>query len=96
MELKRGVAESSLERGDELAAEDTAEHFDGKKEGLAGGDPASVIRSEATSGDHAVDMRMMLQSLIPSVEHAEEADLCAQVAGIASDLQQGFATLSPN
>src|SRR6266571_4208841 len=51
-----------------------------------------MVRSEATSGDHAMDMRMMLQSLIPSMEHAEEADLCAQVVGIASDLQQGFGT----
>src|ERR1700730_5632100 len=36
-------------------------------------------------------MRMMLQSLIPGMEHAEEADLCAQVAGIAGDLQESFA-----
>jgi hypothetical protein len=36
VELKRGVAESSLEPGDELTAEDTAEYLDGKKEGLAG------------------------------------------------------------
>jgi hypothetical protein len=36
MELKRGIAEYSLERGDELAAEDTAEHFDGQEERLAG------------------------------------------------------------
>jgi multidrug efflux pump subunit AcrA (membrane-fusion protein) len=42
-----------------------------------------MVRSEATSGDHAMDMRMMLQSLIPSMEHAEEADLCAQVVGTA-------------
>jgi hypothetical protein len=36
VELKRGIAESSLERGDELAAEDTAEHLDGQEERLAG------------------------------------------------------------
>ena len=35
-------------------------------------------------------MRMMLQSLVPGVEHAEEADLGAEVPGIAGDLQQGF------
>ena len=33
---KEGVAKS----GDELAAEDTAEHADGKEEGTPGGDPA--------------------------------------------------------
>jgi hypothetical protein len=31
---------------------------------------------------------MMLKSLVPGVEHAEEADLGSQVPGIASDLQQ--------
>ena len=39
---------------------------------------------------HAVNMRMMLQSLIPGMEHAEEADLGSQVTGIAGDLQQSF------
>ena len=75
MELDLAFAESLLECGDELTAEDTAEHLDGKKERLVGGDPASVAGSEAASGDRAVHMRMMLQSLIPGMEHAEEADL---------------------
>ena len=82
--------EGALESGDELAAEDTAEHFDGKEEGAARGDPAGVIRSETAGGKHAVDMGMKLQSLVPGMEHAEEADLGAEMAGIASDLQQGF------
>jgi hypothetical protein len=46
-----------------------------------------MVWSEATSGDHAMNMRMMLQSLIPSMEHAEEANLCAEMAGIAANLQ---------
>ena len=82
--------EGGLESGDKLAAEDTAEHFDGKEEGSARGDPAGVIRSETAGGQHAVDMGMMLQSLVPGMEHAEEADLGAKVPGIAGDLQQGF------
>jgi hypothetical protein len=36
-----------------------------------------------------VDVGMMLEPLVPGMEHAEEADLSAEVAGIASDLQQG-------
>jgi hypothetical protein len=90
VELECACLERVPECGGELTAEDTAEHFDGKKKGVLGGDPASVARSEAASGDDAVNMRMMLQSLIPGMEHAEESDLCAQVPGIASDLQQGF------
>jgi hypothetical protein len=48
-----------------------------------------VVRSEAGGGEHAVDMGMMLHALVPGMEHAEEADLGAEVAGIASDLEQG-------
>jgi len=51
-----------------------------------------MIRSETAGGHHAVDMGMMLQSLVPSMEHAEEADLRAEVTRIASDLQQGGST----
>jgi hypothetical protein len=54
---------------------------------VAGGEPAGVVRSEAASGEHAVDM--MLQALVPGMEHAEEADLGAEVSGIASDLKRG-------
>ena len=31
---------------------------------------------------------MMLQTLVPGVEHAEEADLSTEVPGIAGDLQE--------
>jgi len=88
VELECAGMKGGLESGDKLAAEDTTEHFDGKKKGALGGDPASVARSDAACGEHAVDMRMMLQSLVPSMEHAEEADLRAEVTRIASDLQQ--------
>src|SRR5208337_109312 len=47
-----------------------------------------MIGSETAGGKHAVDMGMMLQSLIPGMEHAEEADLRAEVTRIAGDLQQ--------
>ena len=89
VELECACMEGVLESGDELAAEHAAEHFDGEKEGAAGGDPAGVVRSEAAGGEHAVDMGMMLQALVPGMEHAEEADLGAEVPGIASDLEQG-------
>ncbi|MFZ0866745.1 MAG: hypothetical protein WAN06_08870 [Candidatus Sulfotelmatobacter sp.] len=76
------------ESGGELTAEYTAEHLDGKEEGAVRGDPTGMIRSETAGGEHAVDMGMMLQSLIPGMEHAEETDLCAEVTRIAGDLQQ--------
>ena len=51
-----------------------------------------MIRSETAGGKHAVDMGMMLQALIPGVEHAEETDLRTEVTRIAGDLQQGLST----
>src|SRR5271154_2657696 len=92
VELECAGMKGGLESGDKLAAEDTAEHFDGKEEGAARGDPAGVVRSETAGGNHAVDMGMMLQSLVPGMEHAEEADLRAEVTRIAGDLQQGGST----
>src|SRR5271157_4484880 len=90
VELDHASMEGAAKSGDELTAEHTAEHFDGKKKGAVGGDPASVVGSEAASGDYAVNMRMMLQSLIPGMEHTEKADLGSKVPGIAGDLQQSF------
>ena len=91
-ELECAGVKGGLESGDKLAAEDTTEHFDGKEEGSARGDPAGVVRSETAGGQHAVDMGMMLQSLVPGMEHAEEADLGSKMPGIASDLQQSCST----
>jgi len=35
-------------------------------------------------------MGVMFELLIPSVEYAEEADLGAEMLGIASDVEEGF------
>jgi hypothetical protein len=67
-----------------------AEYGDGREEGTPGGDPAGVIGSEAAGRNHAVDVRMKQQALIPAVEHAEETDLGTEVARIAGDFQQGL------
>jgi hypothetical protein len=86
------VEEGGLQAGDELATKDAAEHLDRQEERMAGRDPVGVVGSEAARGGHAVDVGMMLEPLVPGMEHAEEADLRAEVAGIASDLQQGCGT----
>ena len=88
VELELAFLERGLEASNELAAEDASEHLDREEEGAAGGDPTGVIGSEATGGDHAVDMGVVLQPLVPGMEHAEEADLGAEMPRIACDLQQ--------
>ena len=75
VELQLAFAERSLKLGEELAPEDTAEHLDRQEERTARRDPAGMIRCKAAGGDDAVHVRMMLQPLVPGVEHAEEADL---------------------
>src|SRR5258708_4270731 len=83
------LVERRLQSGDELAAKDPAEYLHRQEEPVARRDPMGVVGSEAARGGHAVDMGMMLESLVPGMEHAEEADLRAEVAGIASNLKQG-------
>jgi hypothetical protein len=90
VEAELAGGEGTLESGDELAAEDTTEHLDGEKEAIAWVDPTPVIGREAAGRNHAVNMGMMLQLLIPSMEHAEEADFCAEMLRGASDFEQGF------
>jgi hypothetical protein len=87
VEMEVAIVEPSLQPCEELAAEDAAEHLDGKEERPARSDPACVVRSEAAGGDHAVDMWMVLEALVPGVEHAEEADLCAEVPWVTSNFR---------
>src|SRR6266550_3238366 len=70
VELECPGLKGSLESGDKLAAEDTAEHFDGKEERAAGGDPAAVLWSEAAGGQHDVDIVGGQQFLFPCLEPA--------------------------
>ena len=83
------MVEGGLQSGDKLAAKDTAEHLHWQEERRTRRDPAQVVGCEAAGCGHAVDVGMKLEPLVPGMEHAEEADLRAEVAGIASDLQQG-------
>jgi hypothetical protein len=60
VEAELAVGEGPFESGDKLAAEESAQHFDGEKEAIARGDPALVIGGEAAGRNHAMDMGMML------------------------------------
>ena len=92
MEAKLALAEVALESGDKLTAKDAAEHLDGKEEGVAGLDPVAVIQRQAAGRHHTMRVRVMLEFLIPGVEHAEEADLGAEMFGITSDFEECFGT----
>jgi hypothetical protein len=67
VEAELAVAESTLESGNELATEEATEHFDGKKEGVAWFDPVRAMGRQTAGGNHAMDMRVELEFLIPGV-----------------------------
>jgi hypothetical protein len=48
-----------------------------------------VIGGETARRNHAVDMGVMLQVLSPGVEHAERADVCAEMLGSGRNFQEG-------
>ncbi len=92
MKGELAVLKSALECLVELAAKDSAEHLDGKKEVVAWFDPARVIDRQAAGGHYAMYMRVKFEFLTPAVQHAEEANLCAKMFGIAGNFEECFCT----
>ena len=84
-QMQLTVFEGRLQAGDELAAEHAPQYGDGKEEAWVGSNPAGVIAGESAGGNDTVDMRMELESLVPGMEHAEEADLGSEMGGVARD-----------
>src|SRR5260370_12937665 len=92
MKVEVAVMKGALERFVELAAKDSAEHLDRKKEVVAWFDPACAIGGQPTGRDHAMYMRVKVELLTPRVQHAEEADFCTEVFGIAGHFEKSFRT----
>jgi hypothetical protein len=68
-----------------------AEDLVGEEEGiLPAGDPAGAIQGKPAAGYDAVQVRMKMQVLPPSVEHGEEADMRAEVSGLGGNGEQSF------
>ncbi len=59
----------------------------GRKEVRMGWNPVSVVAREPAGGDDTVDMGMKLELLVPGMEHAEEADLSAEMSGVTGHFQ---------
>src|SRR5437867_3538831 len=62
----------------ELAPEYFFENTNRQEETLLRVDPPGVVRSQAAGWNHTVDVRMMLEFLVPGVQNAEETDLGAE------------------
>src|SRR2546426_848222 len=59
----------------ELAPKHFPENIDRQEEPLRRVYPPGVVRSQTAGGNYTVDMRMMLEFLVPGVEDAEETYL---------------------
>ena len=92
MESQPAVAEGALESRNKLAAKDATEYLDGEKEGAASFDPVRMIGGESAGRNHAMDMGVKPELLIPGVQYAEEADLGTKMRRIASNFEQCFRT----
>jgi hypothetical protein len=64
MKVELAVLKGALARLVELAAKDSAEHLDGKKEVVAWFDPARASSRQPTGWDHAMYMRVKCLILI--------------------------------
>lgn len=87
IEAEFPLGAGAFQRRHELTAKNSTQHLDGKKEGVAGLDPTGVIGGQTTGGEHAMNMGMMSELLIPSVQHTEETDVGTEMPGIAGDFE---------
>src|SRR6266852_8048298 len=92
MKAKLALPEVAFQSGNKLTAKDATERLDGKEEGVAWLDPMSAIERQSAGGHDTMHVQVMFEFLIPGVEHTEEADLGAEMFGIASDFEEGCGT----
>jgi len=67
-------------------------HLDRQEEAAGRADPSRVVQRQPACSQNTVSMRVKLQTLIPRVQDAEEADLRAQMTWVTGHLEQCFRT----
>jgi len=92
METELSLAEVLLQGGKKLTPKDALEHSDGKKEVRACLDPVMAIERQSAGGYHTMDVGVMFELLIPGVEHAEEANLSAEMLRVPCNLKECVGT----
>src|ERR1700683_2966305 len=84
--------EVAFQSADKITTKNLSEYGDGEKEARARWNPNRVIERQSAGGHDTMHVGVMFEFLIPGVEHSEEADLGAEMFGIASDFEEGFST----
>ncbi len=90
MKAEFSIAESGFQIGDELGAEQTAEHFNRKKKLSPTRDPLVLVRSDSAAGNNAMQVRMMMEVLPPSMQHRQKPDPGTKVPAVGGNSQQRF------
>src|SRR3974390_1958323 len=67
IEAEFSFAAGALQGSHELAAKNPAQHFDGKKERVAGVDPVGVVQRESTGGAPGKGKGVRVSPLIPGL-----------------------------
>jgi len=96
MKLELVLKKELLQSGCELAPEDATQRGDGHEESSRGGDPSGTVGCKTTSRNNVMDVWMMLKVLSPGVEHAKKPDVCSQMLGVTSELEQRRCTARKN
>lgn len=70
----------------EQSAEPPGEDSHRQEEPRSASDPPRLIRRQATAGDNAVQMGMVLQRLAPGVQYCDCANLCAEMPRVGGNI----------
>lgn len=65
--------EGAFEGFEEFSTEDDAQRFIVEEEAFTGRDPAGVVEGEGSLGEEAMEVEMVLQLLIPGMQHQSKA-----------------------
>src|SRR5208337_1015901 len=80
----------TFQSGEELAAKDATQDFDGQEERIARAQPSTMIQREPAGGNDTVNVGMQEQVLSPGVQDGDHANLGSEVLRIGCDFQQGL------
>jgi hypothetical protein len=90
MKVHSALGDGLAQGGEKGAAEAATEYLDREEEVPGARQPSRAIPGEATGGDEAMHMRMMMELLTPRVQHTQKAELRTQMLGIPRNRLEGL------
>ncbi len=81
---------SGFEFFEKAASEQPPQYLDRCEIGFAADFPAAAVDIEAGVGDHGMNVRMELQTLIPGMQHCGDADVGTEAFRIGADGDESF------